>query len=29
MDRLSEALQVAGKKGLLDGPVPHPSERGA
>jgi DNA-binding PadR family transcriptional regulator len=29
MDRLSEALEVAGKKGLLDGRVPHPSEGGA
>jgi DNA-binding PadR family transcriptional regulator len=29
MGRLSEALEVAGKKGLLEGPVPHPSEGGA
>lgn len=29
MERLSEALEVAGRKGLLDGPVPHPSEGGA
>ena len=28
MDRLSEALELAGRKGLLDGPDPHPSEGG-